>query len=133
MSTTTPSTTSPTTASTSAQRTQACQIIWGPGDYDIDLETDDWESFWGVIRREYENELDPYPLILTKICDSKEAAMEELDRLLHAWARQTESGKKQTTRETLEMLGVDDTPAIMQFAAMLKESMLEESMLEESA
>lgn len=36
-------------ASAQGQRIQAsCEIIWGTGDYDIDIETDDWISYiWG--------------------------------------------------------------------------------------
>ena len=87
------------------QRIQAnCEIIWGKGDYDIDVETDDWEYYSGVVKKDFGTELGP-PLTLTGLCQSSEQAWGELDRMLGAWARQRQTGQPMTKDQTLDICG----------------------------
>ncbi|KAL4904794.1 hypothetical protein BDW74DRAFT_178369 [Aspergillus multicolor] len=81
---------------------KGCHKLWGPGTYDIDVETDDWESFSALIRREHDNELG-MPLIMTMLCRSEDAALAELDRMLRLMVQQEESGEEMTVDETLEI------------------------------
>ena len=74
------------------QRIQTyCGVIWGKGDYDIDVETDDWDTYYGVVKRDYGTEYGP-PLTMTVMCKSTQQVWKELDRMLGAWARQTLTG-----------------------------------------
>lgn len=42
------------------QRIEAnCKIIWGDGDYEIDIETDDWENWQCSVKRDYGDEFGP--------------------------------------------------------------------------
>lgn len=92
-------------ATTRGERIQAnCRIIWGEGDYDLDLETDDWETYWAVVKKDYETSFGP-PLIITEICPSDEHAWRELDRMLGVWARQIQSGQPMTAEKSLEIHG----------------------------
>lgn len=75
-------------SSNQGQRIQTnCQTIWGPGDYDVDVETDDWTSYYAVVKRDYGTSFGP-PLTITGICHSEDHAWRELDRMLGAWATQ---------------------------------------------
>jgi hypothetical protein len=50
-----------TMTSAEGQRIQTyCEIIWGKGDYDVDVETDDWETYYGVVKRDFGTELDQH-------------------------------------------------------------------------
>ena len=72
----------------STKRIQAsCEIIWGTGDYDIDIETDDWISYMAIVKRDFGTSLGP-PLTMTGLCRSSDHACRELDRMLGVWARQ---------------------------------------------
>ncbi|KAH6714599.1 hypothetical protein BKA61DRAFT_575331 [Leptodontidium sp. MPI-SDFR-AT-0119] len=70
-------------------------IIWGNGDYDLDVETDDWVVYACVARRDLGLRFGP-PLTMTGICNSAEQAWEELDRMLGVWAGQIQSGHRVT-------------------------------------
>lgn len=87
------------------QRIQAsCEIIWGKGDYDIDIETDDWTTYWAIVKRDFGTSFGP-PLTMTGICDSSDHAWRELDRMLRVWARQVLSGQPMTKDQSLEIFG----------------------------
>lgn len=81
-----------------------CEITWGKGDYDINIETDDYETFWAVLRKEFDNELGPV-LTITGLCDSPEHTLAELDRMLFALAKQVQSGQPMTKEESLDIFG----------------------------
>ncbi|KAH9205558.1 hypothetical protein DL95DRAFT_87728 [Leptodontidium sp. 2 PMI_412] len=51
------------------ERIQAnCKIIWGDGDYDLDLETDDWVEYACVVKRDLRTSFGP-PLTMTRLCN----------------------------------------------------------------
>ncbi|KAG4442225.1 hypothetical protein IFR05_002274 [Cadophora sp. M221] len=72
-----------------------CKIIWGDGDYDLDLETDDWVEYACAVKRDYGTSFGPL-LTMTGLCHSAEQAWGELDRMLGVWARQMQSGQPMT-------------------------------------
>ncbi|KAJ5267675.1 hypothetical protein N7478_010483 [Penicillium angulare] len=87
------------------QRIQAhCVIIWGNGAYDLDLETDDWQTFWAIVKKDFGTYFGP-PLTITGICRSENHAWRELDRMLAAWARVIRSGELMTEDERIEIFG----------------------------
>ena len=89
--------------SAEGQRIQSyCRIIWGEGDYDIDEQTDDWETYYAVVRRDLGTEFGP-PLAITGICYSSQQGWKELDRMLGAWARQTQTGQVMTKEQALDI------------------------------
>jgi hypothetical protein len=71
-----------------------CEAIWGKGDYDVDVETDDWEYYQGVVveYRDYGN----YPKTMTGLFRSSEQAWDALDRELSTRARQLENRGRTT-------------------------------------
>ena len=77
-----------------------CRIIWGEGNYDIDVECDDasYPKYIGVIKRDFGLVLGP-PLTVTQVCDSSEQACRELDRM------QVQSGQPMTKDQTLDIFG----------------------------
>lgn len=92
-------------SSIQGQRIQAnCAIIWGNGDYDLDIERDDWETFWAVVRKDFGTSFGR-PLTLTRICRSEEHAWRELDRMLAVWAMVKQSGKPMTEDQRMEIFG----------------------------
>ena len=92
-------------SSAQSQRIQAyCEIIWGRGDYDIDIETDDWEKYSGVVKKDFGLEYGP-PLTMTGLCNSSEQVWKELDRMLGAWATQRQTGQKMTKDQKLDIVG----------------------------
>ncbi|KAI7977207.1 hypothetical protein EIK77_005412 [Talaromyces pinophilus] len=109
------------------QRIQTyCQTIWGPGDYDIDVETDDWISYYAVVKRDYGTSFGS-PLTITGICRSQDHAWRELDRMLGAWATQAQSGRPMTDDETLKIFGGpngENKPLLKQFLTKMKEKNL---------
>jgi len=83
------------------QRIQTyCKIIWGKGDYDIDVEIDDWVAYYAVVKRDFGTCVGP-PLTMTGPCSSTEQGWNELERMLGAWARQTQTGQPMTKDQTL--------------------------------
>ncbi|EED18754.1 hypothetical protein TSTA_124730 [Talaromyces stipitatus ATCC 10500] len=89
----------------SAERIQSnCRIIWGPGDYDIDIESDDWETYYAVVKRDDGTSFGP-PLTMTGVCQSEEHTWRELDRMLDVWARQIQSGQPMTKDKVLKIFG----------------------------
>lgn len=82
-----------------------CKIIWGNNyEYDLDLETDDYEDYACVVRKDYETEFGD-PLTMTSLCPSSEAAWAELDRMLEVWVRQVKRGTPMTKDESLQIFG----------------------------
>ncbi len=80
-----------------------CGIIWGTGDYDLDVETDDWVNWNASVKRDY---MYYGPLLtMTSCCHSPEAAWNELDRMLSLWANQKHNGRPMTQEERLEIFG----------------------------
>jgi hypothetical protein len=75
------------------KRIQAnCKIIWGDDDYNIDIETDDWTSYLGYVKKDFGFSFGPL-LAMTGFCSSREETWDELDRMLGVWAGQVRSGK----------------------------------------
>lgn len=64
-----------------------CETIWGKADYDLEIETDDWVSYMVIARKDLGTSFGP-PLAVTGLCNSKEQAWSELERMLGAWATQ---------------------------------------------
>jgi hypothetical protein len=81
-----------------------CEIIWGKGTYDLELEADDWETWWALVRRDYGSSYGG-PLTMTGICSSEDDAWAELDRMLTVWAKQVQSGEPMTEDKGLEIFG----------------------------
>lgn len=70
-----------------AERVQAsCAVIWGPGDYDIDIETTDWTGFWAVVKKDFGDTYGP-TLTMTPVLDSIDSAWIQLDQELYRWAQ----------------------------------------------
>lgn len=87
------------------ERIQAsCRIIWGPGDYDIDVKTDDWVYYQAAVCQDF-GTFFGVPLTMTGLCRSYEHARDELDRMLRVWARQTQTGLPMTKEKVLEIFG----------------------------
>ncbi|KAH7061673.1 hypothetical protein BKA63DRAFT_573385 [Paraphoma chrysanthemicola] len=88
------------------QRIEAnCKTIWGnDSDYDFDFETDDWEHYACVVKKDYGTEFGP-PLIMTCLCPSSDAAWAGLDRMLGLWAKQVVRGTDMTKDEMLSICG----------------------------
>lgn len=94
-------------SSAQGQRIQAyCETIWGKGDYtyDIDVETDDWETYQAFVKKDFGLEFGPL-LTATGLCNSSEHVYRELERMLGAWARQKQSGRPMTKEEHLNIFG----------------------------
>ncbi|KAF4765437.1 hypothetical protein HAV15_003257 [Penicillium sp. str.  len=65
-------------SSPQSQRIQtSCATIWGNGDYDIDIETDDWVSYYAVVKKDFGDSFGP-PLTITGICNSGKPCMERV-------------------------------------------------------
>jgi len=72
-----------------------CRIIWGEGDYDLSLETDDYLSYFYYVQKDYGTYLGD-PIAMTTDRPSVEAAGWELERMLRACVAQVESKQKAT-------------------------------------
>jgi hypothetical protein len=88
------------------QRIEAnCKIIWGSdSDYDLEIETDDWEFYSCHVRKDFGDSYGA-PLTMTSLCPSSEAAWNELDRMLALLAKQDVHGTPTTKNENLEIFG----------------------------
>jgi hypothetical protein len=110
-------------ASPRGQRIQAsCQIIWGDGDYDIDIDNEWCTTYWASVKKDFGLSFGP-PLIMTGICDSQDHAMRELDRMLFDWARQIRSGQPMTDNQSLKIFGGprgENKPILKQFIALME-------------
>ena len=63
------------------ERIQAnCRIIWGEGDYDLDIYADDYEYYSCWVKRDFGLSFGP-PLTGTGLCSSPEKAWNEFDRM----------------------------------------------------
>jgi hypothetical protein len=111
-------------SSTLFQRILAsCETIWGKADYDLDLETDDWITYWAVVKKDLGTSFGP-PLTMTGACDSEDHAWRELDRMLRIWAEQKRSGQPMTDDQSLEIFGGPNgrnKPILRQFNAKMNE------------
>ncbi|KAK5988886.1 hypothetical protein PT974_10383 [Cladobotryum mycophilum] len=87
------------------QRIQVyCQIIWGEGDYDLDNESDDYETHYVSVRKDFGTSFGP-PLTTTGLCKSSDHAYRELERMLGLWAGQIQSGQPMTRELQLAIFG----------------------------
>ncbi|KAJ5882693.1 uncharacterized protein N7473_011127 [Penicillium subrubescens] len=115
-------------SSPQGQRIQAsCVTIWGSGDYDIDVETDDWASYYAVVKKDFGSSFGP-PLTITGICQSEVHAWSELDRMLGLWAKVIQSGEPMTEEQSLEIFGGPNgrnKPILRQFFAETKKRRME--------
>jgi len=86
------------------QRIEAnCQKIWGADkEFDIDIETDDYEYYQCFVRQDHGLSFGP-TLVITSVRGGPDRAWNELDRMLRLWARQVESGRPMTREEHLEI------------------------------
>ncbi|KAJ5959467.1 uncharacterized protein N7479_006617 [Penicillium vulpinum] len=92
-------------SSPQGQRIQAsCVTIWGKGDYEIDIETEDRMSYYAVVKKDFGSSFGP-PLTMTGECNSQEHVWKELDRMLGLWARVEQSGQPMTEYQRLEIFG----------------------------
>lgn len=109
-------------ASPQSQRIQAsCVTIWGNGDYDIDIETDDCILYYAVVKKDFGDSFGP-PLTITGICNSENHVWRELDRMLGLWARVVQSGQPMTEDQNLEIFGGpngQNKPILREFMAMM--------------
>jgi hypothetical protein len=80
-----------------------CKVIWGDGDFDYDLESEDGQC-WYVVKKDHGSFYGP-PLTMTGCCDTPEKAWNELDRMLSKWAKQVQSGESMKKDEKLEIFG----------------------------
>ena len=83
-------------SSAQGQRVEAnCKIIWGSDcEYDLDIETDDWETWSCWVKKDYGLSFGP-PIWGTSLCRSSEAAWQELDETLQSWASQGKEKRAQ--------------------------------------
>jgi uncharacterized protein YajQ (UPF0234 family) len=92
-------------SSAQGKRIQANRkIIWGDSDYEFDVETEDSMKYWGFVKKDFGFFFGP-PLTMTALCNSRENAWNELDRMLDVWARQGQSGEPMTKNQRLEIFG----------------------------
>jgi len=85
------------------ERIQAnCRIIWGEGDYDLDIYADDYEYYSCWVKRDFGLSFGP-PLTGTGLCSSPEKAWNEFDRMLREWAQSVKNGKPMTKEEQLSI------------------------------
>ncbi|KAI0134044.1 hypothetical protein BJ170DRAFT_608355 [Xylariales sp. AK1849] len=95
-------------ASVRGKRIQAnCRLIWGEGDYDIDVETDDLLHYIAFVKKDFGTSLGP-PLTASGLCNSSDQACRELDRMLGVWAEQVLSQQPMTNDQRLETFGGPD-------------------------
>jgi hypothetical protein len=92
-------------SSAQGKRIQAnCEIIWGKCDYEFDVEADDCETYFGSVKKDFGDMYGPL-LTMTGMCNSREQAWRELDRMLGAWAAQIQSGQPMTKEQELDIFG----------------------------
>ncbi|KAE8384971.1 hypothetical protein BDV23DRAFT_188700 [Aspergillus alliaceus] len=111
-------------SSTQFQRILAsCEIFWGKGDYDLDIETDGWMTYCVVVKKDLGISFEP-PLIMTGACGSEDHPWGELDRMLRIWAEQIWSGQLMTDDQRLEIFGGPserNKPILRPFIARINE------------
>jgi hypothetical protein len=81
-----------------------CKIVWGECDYELDVETDDWEEYWCIVRKDLRLSYGP-PLTTTALCNSEDEAWNELQRMLGLWATQVQSRQPMTNARLLDIFG----------------------------
>lgn len=81
-----------------------CETIWGPDDYEIDTETDDYEKYQAFVKKDYGDSYGPL-LTMTPICNSNDRAWNELERMLALWAVVAQSGQPMTKDQRLKIFG----------------------------
>ena len=72
---------------TQGQRIEAnCKIVWGSYcDYDLEVDTDEYEHYWGWVRRDFGDSMGPL-LLGTGPWRSEDATWDALDKMLGAEA-----------------------------------------------
>jgi hypothetical protein len=81
-----------------------CKIVWGECDYELDAETDDWEKYSCIVRKDFGTSFGP-PLTMTGLCNSEDEAWNELERMLGLWATQVQSRQPMTRARLLDIFG----------------------------
>ncbi|KAE9366536.1 hypothetical protein N431DRAFT_76511 [Stipitochalara longipes BDJ] len=79
-----------------------CKIIWGGGEYDLDVDTDHMTYTYCTVKKDV-GLLFGGALTMTQMCTSEKQAWRELDRMLEVWAIQAQSGKPMTKAQRLEI------------------------------
>ncbi|KAF2793565.1 hypothetical protein K505DRAFT_375244 [Melanomma pulvis-pyrius CBS 109.77] len=89
---------------TQGQRIQEyCKKIWGADkDFDLDIETDDYENYLCLVREDRGLSFGPV-LTMTSLCYGPKEAWHELERMLYLWAKSVESGRPMTQEERLNI------------------------------
>ncbi len=80
-----------------------CRLLWGDGNYELDIETDDWLTYYCYVRKDFGLHFGPL-LTMTGACNSSENAWRELDRMLAAMAQQAKTRKQMTEAQKSEVL-----------------------------
>jgi len=70
-----------------------CKKIWGPMDFIIEYETDDYEYYAYLVKEDRGLSFGP-PLTMTTLCEGQNEALHELERKLYLWAKRVESKQK---------------------------------------
>jgi hypothetical protein len=81
-----------------------CKALWGNYEYELDIETDDWEVYQCIVRKDFGSSFGP-PLTMTGLCNSEDEAWNELERMLGLWATQVQSGQPMTMAQRLNIFG----------------------------
>ncbi|KAA8565169.1 hypothetical protein EYC84_010909 [Monilinia fructicola] len=81
-----------------------CRSVWSDGDYELDVETDDYECWQGMVRKDYGNALGGL-LTMTPLCDLEENAWAHLGMMWRAFAGQEQSGRALTKEQNLRIFG----------------------------
>ena len=81
-----------------------CRILWGPGDYELDCETDDYEWYQAFVRKDFGYEFG-LPLTMTMLVRSSERAWDELDRMLDISARQKQRKQEMAHNKEAQLGG----------------------------
>jgi hypothetical protein len=80
-----------------------CEAIWGKGDYGVDVETDDWEYYQGVVVEYMDHGNDPKTM--TGLFRSSEQVWDALDQELSARVRQKSTRKPMREDQTSNTFG----------------------------
>jgi alpha-glucuronidase len=79
-----------------------CKKIWGADmDFDLETETDEYEYYSCHVRHDRGITYGPV-LIMSTLCDGKDSAWNEVDRMLLVMAKSVDSGRAMTKDERLE-------------------------------
>jgi len=80
-----------------------CKKIWGANkEFDFEVEADHYIYYQAHVKEDWGSSFSG-ALTMTGVCNSRDAAWNELDRMLDLWARQVESGQPMTRETALEL------------------------------